>query len=92
MNSLILSWKGDEILKMITTETEDLNINMVWEVIDWYRNAVLLIRERDLELEAIALSSLGRVYAKVKWECCCLVVAINLNSQAHHKIHQVSNR
>ncbi|XP_025112284.1 uncharacterized protein LOC112575017 [Pomacea canaliculata] len=56
---------GDEILKMITFETEDLNINMVWEVIDWYHNAALLIRERDLELEAMALYSLGRVYAKV---------------------------
>ncbi|XP_025112277.1 uncharacterized protein LOC112575014 isoform X1 [Pomacea canaliculata] len=56
---------GDEILKMITFETEDLNINMVWEVIDWYHNAALLIRERDLELEAMALSSLGLVYAKV---------------------------
>lgn len=51
---------------MITTETENLDINMAWEVVDWYRNAALLTRERDLELEAMALSALGRVYAKVK--------------------------
>ncbi|PVD22212.1 hypothetical protein C0Q70_18018 [Pomacea canaliculata] len=78
---------GDAILKMITTGTENLDINMVWEVVDWYRNAALLTRERDLELEAMALSALGLVYAKVlhlkSYAKTCLMKTIELvNSMA----------
>ncbi len=35
---------------------------MIWEVIDWYKQAVVLTRESDIEVEAMAFSRLGRVY------------------------------
>ena len=40
-------------------------MDMVWEVVDWLRQAVQLTRDRDIEMEALALSSLGKVYDKV---------------------------
>ncbi len=38
---------------------------MIWEVLDWYKQAVVLTRECDVEVEAIAISRIGRVYDKV---------------------------
>lgn len=38
---------------------------MAWEVADWYRKAILLTKEHDIENEAIAYSRLGRLYEKV---------------------------
>ncbi|XP_061186920.1 uncharacterized protein LOC133195052 [Saccostrea echinata] len=35
------------------------------DIIDWYRQSILLAKELDVEQEAIALSRIGRVYAKV---------------------------
>ncbi|XP_013385178.1 uncharacterized protein LOC106155077 isoform X2 [Lingula anatina] len=56
---------GDEILQGILLNEEDLNISMIWEVVDWYRRAVLLTRELEVEMEAIALSRIGKVFDKV---------------------------
>nr|KAG5694170.1 hypothetical protein BaRGS_016016 [Batillaria attramentaria] len=56
---------GEELLVLVTQNEEDLNIDMVWEVVDWFRRAAMLTREHDLEQEAMALSALGRVFDKV---------------------------
>lgn len=45
--------------------TDGLSMDGVWEAVDYYRQAVLLTRERDLENEAAAMSRLGRVYRQV---------------------------
>ena len=37
-------------------------MNMVWEIIDWYNQAILLARELDMEQEAIVMQRNGRVY------------------------------
>ena len=44
---------------------EDLNFEMVWKVVDCYMEAIILAREIDMEVEAIALSRLGSVYDKI---------------------------
>ena len=46
-------------------EEESLNVNMIWEIVDWYKQAIILTREKDVEVEAIALSRLGRLYDRV---------------------------
>lgn len=47
-------------------EEENLNIDMVYEVIDWHKQAVLRTREiTEVEVEAIALSRIGKVYDRV---------------------------
>ena len=40
-------------------------MDMIWKVVDLYREAVLLTREVDMESEAIALSRLGNVLDSV---------------------------
>ena len=40
-------------------------LDMIWEVVDWYKRSVLLTREKDVEFEAIGHSRLGRVYDQV---------------------------
>ncbi|XP_046564313.1 uncharacterized protein LOC124273140 [Haliotis rubra] len=56
---------GDELLSRVIRDEEVLNIDMVWEVTDWYRTAIMLTRENDFEMEAIAHSRLGQVYDQV---------------------------
>ena len=38
---------------------------MAWETLDWYTKAVINTREIDIEMEAIALSRIGKLYDKV---------------------------
>ncbi|XP_031557582.1 uncharacterized protein LOC116294173 [Actinia tenebrosa] len=56
---------GNEVLNIATLNEESLNMNLVWDAVDWYKRAAILTRELDLEQEAIALSHLGFVYNKV---------------------------
>lgn len=57
---------GEELFNKLLMDEENLNIDMVYEVIDWHKQAVLRTREiTEVEVEAIALSRIGRVYDKV---------------------------
>ena len=56
---------GDDILHKILLIEEELNFEMVWKVVDSYMEAIILAREIDMEVEAIALSRLGSVYDKI---------------------------
>jgi len=57
--------QGDHLLTMALEDEEELDMTLVFEVIDWYKQAVLLAREVEIEQEAIAESRLGVVYDKV---------------------------
>lgn len=56
---------GDEILQNALLEQEELQMTLIFEVIDWYKQAVVLSRNVDIEQEARAESRLGYVYDKV---------------------------
>ena len=57
---------GDELYEKLVKDEETLNMDMVYEVIDWFKQAVVRTREvTEVEIEAIALSRLGGVYDKV---------------------------
>jgi DnaJ-domain-containing protein 1 len=56
---------GDDLFRSVLCDEDNLNVDMVWEVIDFYKQAILLTRERDVEFEAIGHSRLGRVYDQV---------------------------
>ncbi|KAJ7372330.1 hypothetical protein OS493_019775 [Desmophyllum pertusum] len=56
---------GDHLLTVALQEEEELDMTLVFEVIDWYKQAVVLAREVEIEQEAIAESRLGVVYDKV---------------------------
>nr|KAG5691789.1 hypothetical protein BaRGS_003185 [Batillaria attramentaria] len=55
---------GEELLVHILQDEEELNFDAVWDVIDAFKESVLLTRERDVELEAMGYSALGRVFHK----------------------------
>ena len=57
--------QGDHLLTMALEDEEELDMTLVFEVIDWYKQAVVLAREIEIEQEAIAESRLGVVYDKV---------------------------
>ena len=57
--------RGNELLTVATLEVDCINIDLVWDAIDWFKTASILTRDQDLEQEAIALSHLGFVYEKV---------------------------
>ncbi|KAK3102669.1 hypothetical protein FSP39_013052 [Pinctada imbricata] len=38
---------------------------MIWDIVDWYRSAILLTRDLDMEAEAIAYARLGKLYDQV---------------------------
>ena len=56
---------GDSLLHTALSEQEELDMTLIFEVIDWYKEAVVLAREVEIEQEAIAESRLGVVYDKV---------------------------
>eukprot|EP00057_Strongylocentrotus_purpuratus_P008808 XP_011663282.1 PREDICTED: uncharacterized protein LOC100890018 isoform X1 [Strongylocentrotus purpuratus] len=56
---------GDDLLEEHLKNEETVNTNIIWTVIDFYTQAAMLCRDKDLEQEAIAYSRLGRVYGKV---------------------------
>ena len=57
--------QGDQLLQLALQEEEELDMPSIFEVIDRYKQAVVLAREVDIEQEAIADSRLGVVYDKV---------------------------
>lgn len=57
--------QGDTLLKIAVDENEFIIMDLLYDVIDWYKNAVILAREVEIEMEAIALSRLGYVYERV---------------------------
>lgn len=56
---------GDEALRAAIHDDELINMELAVQAIDWYRQATVLTRDRDIEGEAIAMSRLGRVYSDV---------------------------
>eukprot|EP00898_Chlorokybus_atmophyticus_P004969 jgi/Chlat1/5473/Chrsp36S05454 len=57
--------QADIMVEAALNGEDDLNVDMLWQAIDKYKEASLLTREHDVENEAIALSRLGRVFMKV---------------------------
>jgi hypothetical protein len=56
---------GDQVLEKALFDDEEVNMDLAMQAVDFYRSAVLLTRERDIEGEAIATSQLGRVFSDV---------------------------
>ncbi|KAL8559224.1 hypothetical protein ACOMHN_040348 [Nucella lapillus] len=83
--------KGEELLMMMAVHDAELqNIDMIWEVAELLRRAALMTRGRDLEMDAMTLSALGRVFDKVLTQKdrakACLMKVIEL---ANTKVHMI---
>ncbi|XP_074641672.1 uncharacterized protein LOC141899326 [Tubulanus polymorphus] len=57
--------QGDDMYKVLLMDTEELSMDLAWNVIDCYTQAIVQTRNMSIENEAAALSRLGRVYSVV---------------------------
>lgn len=57
--------QGDALLERALFDDEAVSREVMWDAIDWYRHSVSLIKEKDPENDAIALSRIGEVYSSV---------------------------
>ena len=56
---------GDELLELVSREGENVDMELIPDVIEWYNQAVNFAKEFGLEQEAIARSRLGVLYDRV---------------------------
>ena len=56
---------GDKALSKALMDDEDLNMDRVKDSLDYYRQASIATREKDMETEAIAMHRIGKVYGDV---------------------------
>ena len=57
---------GDKALSEALMDEEDLNMDRVKDSLDYYRQASIATREKDMETEAIAMHRIGKVYGDVQ--------------------------
>ena len=56
---------GDELYARYCKDESNRDMEMAWDILDWYKKAVLLTHELEVEIEAIAISRIGRLYDQV---------------------------
>ena len=56
---------ADDLLEKTLYNAEELDMNGIWQVIDFYSESIILTRENDIEQEALSLTKLGVLYHKV---------------------------
>ena len=60
---------ADDLLYKALNDSDDISIELIWDVVDRYRHAIRLSRGVDLELEAHIASDIGEIfYSKFKYE------------------------
>ena len=56
---------GDSVLTAAVNSSDSLNMEGVWDAIDFYHEAIVQAKEKDIENEARANSQLGSVYKNI---------------------------
>ncbi|KAK6169075.1 hypothetical protein SNE40_020196 [Patella caerulea] len=56
---------ADDLFVVVVSEEENVNFDVVWDIIDWYRKAINLTHGNDIEMEAIAHGRIGKIYDKI---------------------------
>lgn len=72
-DAIKLREQADKWFDDCVMQSEALNFDMVWNILDMYKASEMHSRNVDIENEAIAFSRQGRIYYKV----------LNLGSKAH---------
>jgi len=57
--------QGGELLTIAVFSDETTNMDLVFEALDWFKNASIMARGFDLEQEAIACHHIGRIFEKI---------------------------
>ena len=57
--------QSGELLTIAIYDSENTNMDLVFEALDWFKDAALKARGFDLEQEAIACHHIGRIFEKI---------------------------
>ena len=60
--SVSLRLQAEDLYQTHIRSQESINFDFIWDLVDMFKQATLLVREQDLEQEAIGLSRLGKVF------------------------------
>ena len=63
--SVRIRFQADDLFNTYVNESEEINFEMMWEILDMYKDAALKTREKDIENEALAISRQGRIFDKI---------------------------
>ena len=85
---------GDSVLTAAVNSSDSLNMEGVWDAIDFYHEAIVQAKEKDIENEARANSQLGSVYKNIlkikstanRYFSQCMVLAKSLMPRNLHGI------
>lgn len=56
---------AQKLLKECINNYEEINFDMIWDIIDWYKDAIIKMRGNDIEIEAEISSDLGYIYDEI---------------------------
>ena len=62
VESVSLRTQTENLYRMHLLNQESVNFDLMWDVADMFKHCASLVREQDLEQEAIALSCLGKIF------------------------------
>ena len=57
--------QGGYLLTIALLNDESTNMDLVFEALDWFKNASIMARGFDLEQEAIACHHMGSIFEKI---------------------------
>jgi len=90
---------ADKIFKKAIWDSENFDVDLIYDSIDNYKNALNLIHEKDPEIEAIISAHLGRIFykglklsAKARLyylDCIRLLETLKPKTYFDHKWHQL---
>lgn len=63
--SVRLRTNGDELFTIYMNDDKESNFEIMWDILDMYKAAALQCREKDLEIEAVAISRQARLFDRV---------------------------
>lgn len=63
--SVSLRVQAENLYRTHLLNQESVNFDFIWDLVDMFKQCTLLVREQDLEQEAIGLSRLGKVFNEV---------------------------
>ena len=62
VESVSLRTQAEDIFYVHLSDQERINFDLMWDVVDMFKHCTLLVREQDIEQEAIGLSRLGKIF------------------------------
>ena len=62
VESVSLRTQAENLYRLHLLSQESVNFDLMWDVADMFKHCTLLVREQDIEQEAIGLSHLGKIF------------------------------